>query len=122
MKADIDDCKRQAEFRASVLGGQMQRVVVSPLKKGLEDLARPIASSEVDLDGRKSEVRYRETNQGNLMADALLWQAGRLALDYGAALPDVAIQNGGGIRNDSLLPAGQIRELTPLPWLPSLTW
>ena len=118
VKADIDDCKRQAEFRASVLGGQMQRVVVSPLKKGLEDLARPIASSEVDLDGRKSEVRYRETNQGNLMADALLWQAGRLALDYGADLPDVAIQNGGGIRNDSLLPAGQIRELDTLAMAP----
>ncbi len=118
VQTDIDNCKRQVEFRDSVLVGQMQREVVSPLKKGIDDLAHPIADTQVDLDGRKSEVRSRETNQGNLMADALLWQAGRLALDYGAALPDVAIQNGGGIRNDSILPAGQIRELDTLAMAP----
>ena len=51
---------------------QMQEEVVNRLMKGLDDLAQPIANSQVDLDGRRSEVRSRETNLGNLMADALL--------------------------------------------------
>ncbi|MDA1347515.1 MAG: bifunctional metallophosphatase/5'-nucleotidase [Chloroflexi bacterium] len=97
---------------------QVQRDVVDRLLKGLEGLARPIADSQVALDGRRSEVRSRATNQGNLMTDALFWQARRLAPDYGVALPDVAIQNGGGIRNDSLLPPGQIRELDTFDMAP----
>ena len=97
---------------------KMQTEIIGPLKKGLDDLAQPIATSRVDLDGRRSEVRSRETNQGNLMADALLWQARRLALDYGATLPDVAIHNGGAIRNDLVLPAGQIRELVTFDMAP----
>ncbi len=97
---------------------RVQREVVDRLMKGLEDLEQPTGDSQVDLDGRVSEVRSRETNQGNLMTDALLWQARRLALDYGAALPSVAVQNSGAIRNDSLLPAGQIRELDTLEMAP----
>ena len=111
VQIDIANCKRQAEFRDSVLVSQVQREVVTPLQKGLDDLAEPIADSQVDLEGRRSELRSRETNLGNLMADALRWQVGRLAADWGARPPDVAIQNGGGIRNDSVLPKGPIREL-----------
>lgn len=118
VQTDFDNCKRLVEIRDSVLAGQMQREVVARVMKGLDELAQPIADSQVDLDVRRSEVRTRETNLGNLMADALLWQAARLALDYGAALPDVAIQNGGGIRNDSVLPAGQIRELDTFDMAP----
>ncbi|MXV90337.1 MAG: bifunctional metallophosphatase/5'-nucleotidase [Acidimicrobiia bacterium] len=65
-----------------------------------------LATTEVDLDGRRSQVRTRETNQGNLVADASLWVGTQRAEEYGTATPDIAIQGGGGIRNDSIIPAG----------------
>jgi 5'-nucleotidase len=98
--------------------GQAQREVVDRLLSGLEGLAQPIASSQVGLDGRRGEVRSRETNLGNLMSDSLLWQARRLAHDFGAATPVVAFLNGGGIRTDLVLPAGQIRELDTFDMAP----
>ncbi|MBN1339626.1 MAG: choice-of-anchor I family protein [Bacteroidales bacterium] len=78
-----------------------------------------IGSSDVDLDGVKSHVRTKETNEGNLVADALKWQAEQLAGSYGLNPPDVAFQNGGGIRNNSVYPAGSdITELTTFDILP----
>ena len=78
-----------------------------------------IATSEVDLDGRRSPgVRSMETNQGNLIADSQLWQARESAGDFGAPLADVAVQNGGGIRNDSVIPAGPITELDTFDMVP----
>ena len=65
-----------------------------------------LATTEVDLDGRRSQVRTRETNQGNLVADASLWVGTERAEEYGTATPDIAIQGGGGIRNDSIIGAG----------------
>ena len=65
-----------------------------------------LATTEVDLDGRRSQIRTRETNQGNLVADASLWVGTERADAYGTAAPDIAIQGGGGIRNDSIIPAG----------------
>ncbi|HEY94528.1 MAG TPA: bifunctional metallophosphatase/5'-nucleotidase, partial [Dehalococcoidia bacterium] len=85
--------------------------VLKPLEAAIELLRRKIADSQVALDGRESEVRSRSTNVGDLVADALRWQAIRLAPDYGAPLPHVAIINGGAIRNDSVIPAGIIRIL-----------
>ena len=84
----------------------------------LEDLPQSVAISQVDLEGRRSEVRSRETNQGNLMADALRWQAGRMVVDYGVSSADVAIQNGGGIRNDAVLTAGEMGELDTFDMAP----
>ncbi len=77
-----------------------------------------IGNSEVDLDGRRSAVRSVETNEGNLIADALLWQADQLAVSFGVASPDVALQNGGGIRNDNIIPAGPITELETFSMVP----
>lgn len=78
-----------------------------------------IGSTNVDLDGVKSHVRTQETNEGNLVADALKWQAEQLAGSYGLNPPDVAFQNGGGIRNNSVYPAGSdITELTTFDILP----
>ena len=65
-----------------------------------------IGTSEVDLDGRRASVRTGSSNQGNLHADALRATAANLAGDFGTPAPDVAIQNGGGIRNDAVIPAG----------------
>lgn len=70
-----------------------------------------IAESEVDLDGRRAPgVRTMETNLGNLVADSQLWQASQLAADFGVPVPDVALQNGGGIRNNDVIPPGPITE------------
>lgn len=97
----------------------VQKLVVEPVAAFLDDLAtNVIAQSEVDLDGLRSDVRSVETNEGNLIADALLWQATQLASTYGVPIPDAAFQNGGGIRNDSIIPAGDITELDTFDMVP----
>jgi 5'-nucleotidase len=86
--------------------------VVAPVIAYVEGLAAKIvAVSEVDLDGRRSRTLTQETNEGNLIADAFLWQADRLAADFGVSTPQIALLNGGAIRNDSVIPPGPISEL-----------
>ena len=93
--------------------------VEAPVSASIAGLAaNVIAASDVDLDGRRSSVRSRETNQGNLVADAMLWQARSLAGAFGVAAPDVAFQNGGGMRDDRVTPAGPISELKTFEILP----
>jgi len=61
-------------------------------------LAEPIGETRVPLDARQSEVRTRETNIGNLVADIV-----RESLRA-----DVGLMNGGGIRTNRIVPAGRI--------------
>ena len=83
--------------------------VEEPVAEFIEELDSIIVgNSEVDLDGRRSAVRSVETNEGNLIADSQLWQARELADEFGVNDADVAVQNGGGIRNDDIIPAGPI--------------
>ena len=83
--------------------------VVEPLAAAVAKVdADVIGTSEVDLDGRRTMVRTTSTNQGNLHADALRATATNLAASFGITAPDVAIQNGGGIRNDAIIPAGDV--------------
>jgi 2',3'-cyclic-nucleotide 2'-phosphodiesterase (5'-nucleotidase family) len=97
----------------------VQHKAVEPVIEYVEAMAGNVfATTEVDLDGLRSSVRYQETNEGNLIADALLWQAAQLAESYGVVIPDVALQNGGGIRNDSIIPAGPITELDTFDMVP----
>jgi 5'-nucleotidase len=97
----------------------VQSQVVDPVVAALAALAsNVIGVSEVALNGLRSAVRSVETNEGNLIADALLWQADQLAASFGVASPDVALQNGGGIRNDSVIPAGPITELQTFDMVP----
>lgn len=58
-----------------------------------EDMGQVIGTSEVDLDGVRENVRASETNLGDLITDAMLWQAGQDNEEV-----DAAITNGGGIR------------------------
>ena len=58
-----------------------------------DDYGTVFAKTEVDLNGEKAQVRTGETNLGDLIADAMLWQANTLGEEV-----DVAINNGGGIR------------------------
>ena len=86
--------------------------VVTPIADFISGLAgTTVGTTEVSLDGRRRSVRTGETNQGNLIADALLWQANDLADRYSVQVADVALQNGGGIRNDNVIPIGTLYEL-----------
>jgi 5'-nucleotidase/UDP-sugar diphosphatase len=97
----------------------MQAMVVDPVEEYLAGLGSlVIADSEVDLDGLRSSVRSMESNEGNLIADSLRWQAEQVAGDFGVPVPDVALQNGGGIRNNTIIPAGPITELDTFSMVP----
>ncbi|WP_298407370.1 5'-nucleotidase C-terminal domain-containing protein [uncultured Chloroflexus sp.] len=83
---------------------------IAVFKGPIEQLrARVVGSAAVDLDGSRNNIRSRETNLGNLVAEAMLAKA----RSAGATL---AITNGGGIR--ASIPAGpvtvgQILEVLP---------
>jgi 5'-nucleotidase len=97
----------------------VQAQAVAPVEDYVADLAaNVIATSEVDLDGRRSSVRSRETNEGDMIGDAFLWKALDIHAFYGAPAPDVALTNGGGIRNDNVIPAGDVTELDTFSMLP----
>ena len=90
----------------------IRRFVEQPVEQYLEELTNTVvATSEVGLNGVRADVRSRETNVGNLMADAHLAAAQARAADFGVPAPQVALQNGGGIRNNSVIPAGNITAL-----------
>jgi 5'-nucleotidase / UDP-sugar diphosphatase len=84
---------------------------VAAYVSGLAD--RVIGTSEVPLDGRRQEpgVRDRETNLGSLLADSMLHAVNSRAASLGIPQADVALQNGGGIRNDGVIPVGEVTEL-----------
>ena len=97
----------------------VQRRVVRPVQAAIADLAQTvIGNSAVALNGLRNDVRTIETNEGNLIADALLWQAAQVAGEFGAPQPDIALQNGGGIRNDSIIGPGPVTELDTFDMLP----
>ncbi len=92
--------------------GFIRRYVEQPVEQFLSDLATTVvATSQVGLNGVRNDVRTRETNVGNLLADAHLAAARAQAGEFGVPEPQVALQNGGGIRNDSVIPAGEVTAL-----------
>jgi 2',3'-cyclic-nucleotide 2'-phosphodiesterase (5'-nucleotidase family) len=67
-----------------------------------------IGRTSVPLDVRATSVRHHETNFGNFVADV-----------YREALQaQVAIVNGGGLRSDTQMPAGEITKRDVLSILP----
>ncbi|WP_210481331.1 bifunctional UDP-sugar hydrolase/5'-nucleotidase [Naasia sp. SYSU D00948] len=93
--------------------------VVEPVQEYVAGLAEEVvATSEVALNGIRNDVRSIETNLGNLVADSLLAVGQREAEEAGIEPPVVALQNGGGIRNASVLPAGPITALDTYTALP----
>lgn len=56
------------------------------------------ANTEITLDGEKSHVRAQETNLGDLVADAMIWETLKAGSIEVADENLVAITNGGGIR------------------------
>lgn len=85
--------------------------VETPIANAVASLeANIIGTSEVDLDGTRPSVRTTSSNEGSLLSDALLDAGELLAAAFGAPTPVIGIQNGGGIRNDAVIPAGDITE------------
>lgn len=104
---------------------RVTRRVVEPVQEYVAALATTVvAQTEVPLNSARGVVatqgtppvpvipiqvtapgeRVSNTNLGNLAADSMLWQATELAAAFGVGPPDIAFQNGGGIRlPDSLI-------------------
>lgn len=98
---------------------QVKAQVVDPVNAAIAaQAARLIGTSEVALDGQRKTVRGAESNAGNLLADTLLWQARQLAHQFNVPVPMVGIQNGGGIRNNTIIPAGHLTELVTFSMVP----
>jgi 5'-nucleotidase len=107
-----------------------QSLVVNPVQAANDALATNIiANSNVPLESRRNiagvpapqnnfGVRVSDTNVGNLVADSQLWEADRIARANNLPIPDVAIQNGGGIRINAQRPAGPVNELYTYDQLP----
>ena len=90
---------------------EVQSLVTVPVQTYVNKLEKNIvARSEVALNGKRKQVRSKETNIGNLVADALLSEAQRLSRSHGIKAPVIALTNGGGIRNNTIIAAGQISE------------
>jgi len=62
-------------------------------------MSEVVGTTQVDLEGRRPQIRIQETNLGNLVADMMRWAAGDA---------QIAFENGGGIRWHRLFPAGPI--------------
>ena len=86
----------------------IQENVVIPVAKSISISSNIVGTSKVNLDGKAENTRSRETNLGNLAADALFWSASRHAKSFKASPPTIAILNGGAIRKT--IPAGIISD------------
>jgi len=86
----------------------VQKVANSYRNRLDDELNVVIGRSTVDLNALEADVRSQETNLGNFIADAV-----RTNVDA-----DVGLMNGGGIRSDTLYPAGDITKKTVLNILP----
>lgn len=108
----------------------VQAMVVNPVQAANNALATNIiAISDAMLDSRRnvpgnpapqanSGIRVSETNVGNIIADSTLWEATRIADANNLPIPDIGIQNGGGIRINATQAAGFISEKYTYDQLP----
>jgi 5'-nucleotidase / UDP-sugar diphosphatase len=136
LEIEFDDAGRVVSFNGSpvrvfaedgiVPDPTVQAEAIAPVQESVNALAENVlATSEVDLNGQRGDftagtpgVRTQETNLGSLVADALLAKGIELADEFGVEAPTIALQNGGGIRNSSIIPAGNFTELDTFNILP----
>ncbi len=92
-------------------GDQIVKGIVDNREAQLEVYTSTVVGeTSVMLDGERNNVRYGETNLGNLICDAILWQTQAEGVQ-------IALANGGGIR--SSIEVGEITMediLTVLPF------
>ena len=97
----------------------IQASVVDPVAAAVAGLAtNVIADNQVPLDAITTNISSRETNYGNLIAYSYIWQANQLAAEFNLPTVNVAVTNGGGIRNNSIVPVGDYTELDTFNALP----
>ena len=90
---------------------EVQSKVVSPVEDYVAGLSsKRVGEVQVNFDSQYPDMRTMETNEGNLIADALLWQAEQSAPDAIASTLTVAIFNGGGIGSISVATPGFLTE------------
>lgn len=84
----------QDPYAAGTRGGAVKAMtdVINTVISAKDGLI--LGKSSVFLEGRRTSVRQQETNFGNLSADANLWYAKQFD-----STVEVALKNGGGIRN-----------------------
>jgi len=77
------------------------QTIEMPVDEYVSGLSDVKLSTKIDftLSGGKDDIRARETNLGNLVADSQLWIAQKYATEKNAPVADVALANGGGIRD-----------------------
>lgn len=98
---------------------KLEQAVILPVRAALESMAlNVLAVSEVPINGIRKLLRTEETNQGNLVADSLFAAAKKACTVFGAPTPQVAMINAGAMRNDSVIPAGNLTELETFQMLP----
>lgn len=83
-------------------------VIAEYEKKLSAEMDKSLGSTLVELDSRNLQIRTRETNLGNLVADA--FRQGTKA--------DVALVNGGSIRSNALFPPGPLTKRDVISMLP----
>lgn len=84
-------------------------VLVADYRRRLDaELEVVIGETTEPLDNRRPVVRGAESNTGNLIADTL----------HAWGKADVALQNGGGVRGERIVPAGPVTRATILEILP----
>lgn len=95
--------------------------VEEPVRAAVASLEQNvIATSEVGLNGLRPDIRVQETNLGDLVADAHAFIVATRGEEFGVdtTQPIVGLQNGGGIRNNSIIGPGEITELDTFDILP----
>ena len=110
---------QKGEDDAVAPDAEVAAAVGEPVAAALEEAAGTVVgTTEVPLNGQRGDIRTQETNLGDLIADALLAKARQAGGEFGIEKVDIGLQNGGGIRNDSVLPAGEVSELDTFDVLP----
>ncbi|MGM7720162.1 bifunctional 2',3'-cyclic-nucleotide 2'-phosphodiesterase/3'-nucleotidase [Metabacillus sp. Hm71] len=112
---DLDAQDENGQYIIEENAAAAQRL--AELAEPIEELKNQIVGeTSVFLNGEREDVRTKETNLGNLIADGMLWRAQKQ--NTGAT---IAIQNGGGIR--ASIDKGEIslgEVLTVLPFANTL--
>jgi len=106
----------ESDPRAAEPNAEIQSAVVDPVQAFVEGLEQNVvATASVVLDGERDSIRGKETNLGNLVADAQLTSARELSEVEDDRI--VAAANGGGIRIFDTL-TGPINEAQTFDILP----
>lgn len=92
-----------------VVDSAIQSQVLDPITSYVSGLGNTVIGQTSQELVRNPGIRFKETNLGNLVADAFLEKSQELAATQGVQSPQLALVNGGGIRD--FIAAGNITKL-----------